>query len=291
MSIVQTEWYNSLVDDCKTIIERAKINAGIILIEAKYDLGNRILPEYKKFGRREYGNKTQEDFANDLETTHQNISENIRFAKKINEEYGDFTQFKQSSDASELSWRQLVREWLPKKKQFQPVETPPLPEGIFNVIYADPPWEYQFSPTYSRSIEAHYPSMKLKDICELRVPSADDSILFLWATSPKLEEAMQVLESWGFEYRTSMVWVKDKIGMGHYVRGQHELLLIGRKGSMPTPDPSTRPSSVIVAPRLEHSQKPTAVYDLIEKMYPTSTYLELFSRGERVGWTMWGHKT
>ena len=106
MTLVKAErvnWYEELVHDCRRIIEEAKANAGMVLIEAKYDIGNRILPDYKKFGRREYGYKTQEDLAYDLETDQRRISENISFAKKVNAEYGDFTQFKQSTDASELS--------------------------------------------------------------------------------------------------------------------------------------------------------------------------------------------
>lgn len=287
--IISTEWYQSLVSDCKQIIEDAKLKAGMVLVKGKYDIGNRILPDYRKFGRSEYGFKTQKDLAFDLGTDHRRISENINFAKKVNAECGNFTQFRQSSDASELSWRKILLEWLPRRrKRFDPVDTPPLPSGLFNVIYADPPWRYQFTVTYSREVEKNYPTMDLDDICSLEVPTSDDSILFLWATSPKLEEAMRVLNEWGFEYRTSMAWIKDRIGMGHYVRGQHELILIGRKGEMRTPEESDRPSSVIMSPRREHSQKPDEVYDLIERMYPTGTYLELFSRGERLNWTMWG---
>jgi hypothetical protein len=87
-----------------------------------------------------------------------------------------------------------------RKKQEEAPETPQLPEGVYNVIYADPPWRYQFSETYSRAIPTHYPDMELEDICKLEVPSADNSILFLWATNPKLEEAFKVIHSWGFTY-------------------------------------------------------------------------------------------
>lgn len=174
---------------------------------------------------------------------------------------------------------------------YEPVKAPPLPDGVFNVIYADPPWRYQFSPTYSREVEKNYPTMSLEEICAIKIPVAEDAILFLWATSPKLEEAMMVVREWGFDYRTSMVWVKDRIGMGHYVRGQHEFLLICRKGGMRTPDESDRPPSVIVSPRREHSRKPDGVYELIETMYPLGTYLELFSREDRINWTMWGYDT
>lgn len=287
MEISPTGWYQSLVSDCKKLIEEAKIGAGMVLIEAKYDLGKRILADYSRFGSYE-GGKTQADLAYELGFSQATISDCIRFAERIKLEYdGSFERFINGVD--KLSWRKIALEWLPKRrKRFDPVDTPPLPAGLFNIIYADPPWRYQFTVTYSREVEKNYPTMDLDDICKLEVPTADDAILFLWATSPKLEEAMRVLNEWGFEYRTSMAWIKDRIGMGHYVRGQHELILIGRKGEMRTPEESDRPSSVIMSPRRGHSQKPDEVYDLIERMYPTGTYLELFSRGERLNWTMWG---
>jgi N6-adenosine-specific RNA methylase IME4 len=88
-----------------------------------------------------------------------------------------------------------------------------------------------------------------------------------------------------------MVWVKDKIGNGYYVRGKHELLLIGMKGDIPTPEESNRPASVIEAARLEHSRKPEKVYEIIEKMYPNRSYLELSARSQyNEKWTTWGNE-
>jgi len=293
MTLIKAErigWFDDLVGDCRKLIETAKLNAGMVLIEAKYELGKRILIDYERFGSYD-GGKTQQDLADELGFSQQTLSDAIRFAERIKLEYNDsFERF--TNTVGKLSWRKIALEWLPsrrRRRRFLPVDTPSLPAGLFNVIYADPPWRYQFTVTYSREVEKNYPTMSLDDICALQVPAAEDAILFLWATSPKLEEALRVLNEWGFEYRTSMAWVKDKIGMGHYVRGQHEFLLIGRKGKIRTPEESDRPSSVIMSPRREHSQKPDEVYDLIERMYPTGTYLELFSRGERLNWTMWGH--
>ncbi len=118
-----------------------------------------------------------------------------------------------------------------------------------------------------------------------------DAILFLWATNPKLKVAFEVLEAWGFTYVTNMVWVKEKWGTGYYLRGQHEFLLIAKKGKIPPPVEEVRPSSVLHAPVREHSRKPDEVYDIIETLYPNRRYLELFSRNEREGWEMWGNGT
>lgn len=162
--------------------------------------------------------------------------------------------------------------------------------GPFPVLYVDPPWRYDYAEDPGRQIENHYPTMSLDEIKALKVPSADDSVLFLWATSPKLVEALDVMCAWGFEYRTCMVWVKDRIGMGYYARQQHEVLLIGKRGALPVPDPEDRPSSVIQAPRGEHSAKPDRVYELIESMYPLREKCEMFQRRSREGWYGWGNQ-
>lgn len=161
------------------------------------------------------------------------------------------------------------------------------------ILYADPPWQYEHVKTENRAIENQYPTLSLEEICALPVSNAAsaDAVLFLWATSPKLSEAMQVVTSWGFVYRTCMVWVKDKIGMGYYARQQHELLLIAARGDLPVPEPANRPASVVTADRGEHSAKPPIFYELIERMYPEFPKRELFLRGEpRPGWSGWGNQ-
>ena len=130
-------------------------------------------------------------------------------------------------------------------------------EQTYPIILADPPWKYEHPPmgATNRSIENHYPTMSLEEICQLPVSqlATQDAILFLWATSPKLTECMSVIERWGFTYRTCLVWVKDKIGTGSYVRNQHELLLIAKRGDdIPPPKESDRPPSILCAARREH---------------------------------------
>jgi N6-adenosine-specific RNA methylase IME4/ParB-like chromosome segregation protein Spo0J len=162
--------------------------------------------------------------------------------------------------------------------------------GPFPIIYADPPWRYDYAEDTTRQIENHYPTMSLDEIKALDLPAADDAVLFLWATSPKLVEALEVMAAWGFEYRTCMVWVKDKIGMGYYARQQHELLLIGKRGALPVPDPEDRPPSVIEGTRGAHSAKPDRGYELIERMYPLAEKCELFQRRPRNRWSGWGNQ-
>jgi N6-adenosine-specific RNA methylase IME4 len=166
-------------------------------------------------------------------------------------------------------------------------------DRLFPVVYADPPWRYEHSQTANREIENHYPTMTLEEICALPVGDivTPDSILFLWTTSPKLEESMQVIAAWGFTYRTCLVWVKDKIGMGYYARQRHELLLVAKRGSIPVPDTDARFDSVIECPRVEHSKKPDVVYGMIDKMYPHFDKVELFARQTTDGWYTWGNQS
>lgn len=173
--------------------------------------------------------------------------------------------------------------------------TAPLPslEGPYELIVADPPWRYEHIKRDSDHIENHYPTMDLAEICALPVASqraAENCVLYLWTTSPKLEESFQVLAAWGFRYRTCMVWVKDKIGMGYWARQQHELILIATKGSPPLPEPEVRPSSVVNGDRTQHSAKPPGFYDLINKMFPGRSKMEMFARSPREGWAVWGNQ-
>lgn len=194
----------------------------------------------------------------------------------------------QQAEKEGLSTRELsvvVSQY--KRRQQEEIRLANEPEK-YSVILADPAWEYNFSLSDSRQIGNQYLPTSLEDMKRLQVPAAEDSVIFMWATSPKLREALELMEAWGFEYKTCMIWVKDKIGMGYYARQMHELILIGGKGSLELPDPSVRPASVISAPRTEHSEKPEKLHELIEIMYPTYNKLEMFARKERAGWKVWG---
>jgi N6-adenosine-specific RNA methylase IME4 len=167
-----------------------------------------------------------------------------------------------------------------------------LPDGVFDLIYADPPWRYQFPVTANREIENHYPTLTMPEIAALDVPSiaAKDSVLFLWATAPKLLEAFQVLDRWGFAYRTCAVWDKELMGMGHWFRGTHELLLVCVRGEPTTPPDSVLVSSMIRERRGEHSAKPARAREILEAYYPHAKRVELFARERHPGWTTWGNE-
>jgi len=168
----------------------------------------------------------------------------------------------------------------------------PLPERRFPIVLADPPYQYDRRWAVSREIENHYPTMTTEAICTLAVATlaTSDAMLFLWAPAPLLTDALNVMTGWGFEYATCAVWVKDRLGMGVYVRQQHELLLIGKRGLGIVPDPSKLSSSIIEAARGAHSRKPDEAYELIERTYPELPKIELFARQARPGWAAWGNE-
>lgn len=168
-----------------------------------------------------------------------------------------------------------------------------LPDAQFGVILADPPWRFSVRSDkgLDRAADNHYPTQTTEDICNLDVPSvsADDCVLFLWATVPMLPDALAVMAEWGFEYKSHVIWAKDRMGTGYWFRNRHELLLVGTKGNVVPPEMGTQWPSVVDAPVAEHSAKPDIFYDLVEDYYPNIPKLEMNARGSgRPGWAVWG---
>lgn len=163
----------------------------------------------------------------------------------------------------------------------------------FQLVVGDPAWRYSFSKSRSRRVERHYPTMTVREICEIPVPQivANDAVLLLWSTAPKLKQAFEVMEAWGFEYKTFDVWRKlGRKGMGYYWRCRHEPILLGTRGHPGCPVPKDRPDSCFDARVGKHSAKPDEAMERIERMFPhLSRRIELFAREHRPGWVSWGH--
>lgn len=160
---------------------------------------------------------------------------------------------------------------------------------MYGVIYADPPWRYDNGGPQG-GVTNQYPTMSDEDICALQVPAEKDSVLYLWATMPRLPAAMDVIKAWGFSYKTGAVWDKERLGIGYWFRGQHELLLVGVRGSVSPPPVALRISSVIRCRSGQHSRKPDYVRDMIAKWFPDVPRLEMFSRIKRPGWDSFGNE-
>jgi len=161
----------------------------------------------------------------------------------------------------------------------------------FGAILMDPPWLECGGGKIKRGADRHYPIMSTPEIlstvkeCPLWAPAAN-AHLWLWVTNNKLIDGLWLMEALGFRYVTNLIWVKDRFGLGYYLRGQHELCLLGVRGR--TGRASRTFSTVIHAKRREHSRKPDEIYGIIEGVSP-GPYAEIFSRTSRAGWTAWGN--
>lgn len=167
-----------------------------------------------------------------------------------------------------------------------------LPRKRYGVILADPPWKFEVwsERGQDRAAGNHYPTSETSDIAAIGVGdiTAADCVLFLWATAPMLPDALRVMAAWGFTYKSHCVWRKDRAGIGFWFRSVHELLLVGTRGIVPAPAPSTRELSVFEAKVGDHSVKPDIVHEFIEGWYPHLPKIELNARRARAGWDCWG---
>lgn len=164
-----------------------------------------------------------------------------------------------------------------------------LPLGAHRTILADPAWSYNTAKALRGVAADQYGTMQTKEIAALPVEAvaAKDAVLLLWATNPLLPDALRVMDSWGFTYKTALTWCKNTVGVGFWLRGQTEHVLIGTKGKPPLP--KVAPSSVLHADNPGHSCKPRSFYPVAEAL-GLAPRLELFARQRRQGWASWGNQ-
>lgn len=185
---------------------------------------------------------------------------------------------------------------------------PDFPKKKFDIIYADPPWDYNGKMQFDKSSKKDenigfkkkifissatfkYPTLKLKELKEIPIQqiAKDDCLLFMWTSNPHLSQALELGKAWGFEYRTvAFVWDKMVHNPGIYTLSNCELCLVFKKGKIPTPRGARNIQQLVRSPRKEHSQKPIEVLQGIQKMFPTQDKIELFARRKISGWSVWG---
>jgi N6-adenosine-specific RNA methylase IME4 len=169
----------------------------------------------------------------------------------------------------------------------------------FGTILADPPWRFtnrtgKVAPEHKRL--GRYATLSTSEIAELPVRelAADKSHCYLWTPNALIPDALQVMEAWGFTYKTMLVWHKvrkdggsDGRGVGFYFRNVTEPVLFGVRGQLRTFQPGRRQVNLLATRKREHSRKPDELYDIIEACSP-GPFLELFARYPRNGWSAWG---
>ena len=167
---------------------------------------------------------------------------------------------------------------------------------MYSILYADPPWDYagrtqQNGKESTGSALTHYPTMKLDELKQLKLPTEKDCLLFMWTSSPHLQQAIELMNAWGFEYKTiAFVWDKQRVNPGYYTMSQCELCLVGKKGSIPSPRGSRNTRQFLSEMRGRHSAKPSEIRNRITEMFPTQKKLELFARDVVEGWDRWGNE-
>lgn len=167
------------------------------------------------------------------------------------------------------------------------------PTGPYDIVLADPPWEYQGTLDSGSRATRHYMTMPLEAICDLPVKGliARDALIYMWATGPCLTDAICALNAWGVKYRTiAFVWDKVHLTPGSYTMSQTELVLVAKRGSIPKPRGTRNERQLHTETRTVHSRKPDAIHAAIERMHPHARKLELFARRVRPGWDVWGNE-
>jgi len=273
-SLVDQEWYAEMIQDIK-------VNTMSKIVEAKHYLGKRI-SEAKERGEAEYGDRFVDKIANDLQSSRGELYQCIQFYQKYPELSGGVRQ---------LSWRYITHKLLPKPKIISN-PLPPLPEGAFNVIYADPPWEVGsiiLDEKWTSPLADKYETLSVDEIKAIEVDAfcGVNCSLFLWTTHTFLKQAFEVISSWGFKYHCCITWDK---GRGWTQNGFHrrtEFCLFAYKGLINIEQKGKAIPTIINEASREHSKKPDIMYELIENNTPEPR-IELFARGKRDGWEVWG---
>ena len=283
------DWYKSLIEDCGAILTEGIFNYRWTLIKTYHLFGRRILEDKDNFTK---GGYTIDGMSQHVATSLEKSQRTVEYALQFVRKYPDLDKLPEGKN---LSWHKIIQNYLPKPK-----EEIPLPKGKYQIIYMDLPWKYEvdLSKKASRSPENNYFVMDLEEIkrfgIKVRELAADNCVLFMWITAPKLNWMNDVLNACGFDYKTNLIWDKVKPNMGHYSSVRHEILIIAGKGNCaPVCDGKTIQSidSVqSIEKSTRHSEKPTEFIRIIEKLYPTYKKIELFARNKekRKNWSYWG---
>jgi N6-adenosine-specific RNA methylase IME4 len=238
----------------------------------------------QKFGERHDGESAAQA-ANLTGTNRQYVSD----AKNLRQEFPDLFERVKSG---ELTITEAKAEIKTEKKlaiaEQIKQEPKPMPEGPYRVIVIDPPWRYDTrAEDITHRARTSYPDMSMEEIKAIPVASLahQDSILWLWTTNAFMEEAYVCVRSWGFEPKTILTWVKDRMGAGNWLRGQTEHCIMAVRGN-PIVTLSNQ-TTALSGPLREHSRKPDEFYHLVDSLCPGSK-VELFAREPRDGWATWG---
>ena len=172
------------------------------------------------------------------------------------------------------------------------------PGKKYDIVYCDPPWDYKGSTQYKQDTItsgaiSHYPTVKLSNLKEMTIPNicATNCLLFMWTSSPHLDQAIELMKAWGFRYITiAFVWDKHITNPSHYTMSQIEICILGKRGKIPTPRGARNVKQFLSERRTAHSAKPNEIRERIHKMFPTQHKVELFARTKHEFFDVFGNE-
>lgn len=208
------------------------------------------------------------------------------WARAKADEYADMFEAKpEEDDFTETRIYSKAWEWKHEQDGDEPIE---IPDGTFACIVIDPPWPYGTKyHEEGRRAANPYPELSIEALSEIELPAAPDSLLWLWTTNAFMHDAYHLLQAWGFEAKSILTWVKDRMGLGSWLRGQTEHCILAVRGRPKVR--LTNQTTALVAPMRQHSRKPEQFYNLIEAICD-GPFLEMFSRQARPGWAAQGNE-
>ena len=281
------EWYQELIEECKAIIVEAVFTSRWALVEGYHTLGKRIREDenWKKYAKGAYG--SLQGLAKNIDIGERTIYYALQF-------YDKYPSLNKVPDGKNITWNKLITKYLRKPKN-EPISLPEAPDGKYNIIYADPPWDIgsMVLEKWESPLEDKYPTMTIEQLKQLKVEdlSADNCVCFMWTTLSTLPQALELLECWGFKYHITLTWDK---GSGWSANGFHrrtELVLFGYKGKLSSvvKQEGEYIPTVFYEKKTTHSTKPAIMYRFIENR-TMGKKIELFARNKRSGWDSWGNQ-
>lgn len=280
--LVKSEWYEALIDECKTIITETIFTSRWALVEGYHKLGERIREDCPRHEKGQHYQGTIGELLQGLGVKLKTSETTLWYAVQFFDKYPSLDKVPEGKN---ISWNKVITKYLPAPKE----KHIPLPKGKYNIIYADPPWKFNNSG-FKESAASHYKTMPTDNICTMPIKDlcGPTTILFIWATNAMLEDALKVVKAWGFDYKSNFAWIKNKgPQIGWFTISRHELLLICT--SKENLHPKIKYVSWFKGNVSKHSKKPELVYDMIETMYK-GPYIELFARNKRKGWKSFGNE-
>lgn len=279
--IIKEKWYEVLIDECKDIITETIFTSRWALVEGYHKLGERILEDEPKMIQGGSNlRETLQRVAKYLNTSERTLYYACQFVIK-------YPSLDEVPDGKNISWHKVCNNLLPAPK----VDTEEIdpPKGLYNVVIIDPPWPYGTEyDKETRRVASPYKEMTIDKLSGMMIPSHKDCVLWLWTTHKFLLDAFTLASTWGFEYKITMVWDKERLGMGLWLRCQAEFCLLCVKGK-----PKwnlTNERDIIRATRREHSRKPDEFYSMVKKLC-VGKKVDMFGREKREGFDVWGNET